>query len=73
MNGGRAQTARAGAGTRDHLIDIHAPEQAAALASLAEQQKFAAQMRDTMLQTVADLIDLQKADEMMAAASAELA
>jgi hypothetical protein len=58
---------------RDTLIEAHAPDAAAALASLSEQQKFAMQFQATMLQSVADMIDLEKAEELSVAASVELA
>ncbi len=59
--------------TRDHLIEVHAPAEAATLKALAEQQVMTQSLRDTMLQTVSDLVDFQKADEMIAAAKDELA
>ena len=53
---------------RDNLVEAHAPEQAAALKSLREQQGYVEQFRDTMLQSLADAVDFKKADELVAAA-----
>jgi hypothetical protein len=58
---------------RDHLIELHAPQEAAVITGIQEQQKLVQQMRDTMLQSVADLVDFKKADEIIAAASADVA
>jgi hypothetical protein len=54
--------------TRQHLIQIHAPEEAATLAALNEQRQYAAGFRTEVLQSTADLIDLNRADEIMIAA-----
>ncbi|MEI9992071.1 MAG: hypothetical protein WDM86_18795 [Rhizomicrobium sp.] len=58
---------------RDTLIEAHAPNEAAALKGLREQQGYAQQFRDTMLQSVADTVDFKKADELIAAARDDLA
>ncbi len=53
---------------RDTSVEAHAPEQAAALKSIREQQSYADQFRDTMLQSLADTVDFKKADDLIAAA-----
>lgn len=53
---------------RDHFIQTHAPAQAATLKTLAEQDELAEIVRANMLQSVADLVDLNKAEEIEAAA-----
>jgi hypothetical protein len=53
---------------QEHLIGLKAPDQAATLRSLREQQQFANQFRETMLQSLGDLIDFRKADELIEAA-----
>ena len=58
---------------RDHLIQTHAPEEAATIKAISEQRAQAEQFRGLMLQSLADLIDFQKADELIAAANDELA
>jgi hypothetical protein len=58
---------------RDQLIEAHAPTEAATLKSIGEQRALAEQLRQTMLQSIGDLIDFRKADELIAAASEELA
>jgi hypothetical protein len=54
--------------TRDHLVEAKAPDQAAALQSLQEQEELVRAFRGEMAQSVADLIDFHKADEIIAAA-----
>ena len=58
---------------RDHLIEAHVPQEAAALKSIREQREYAEQFRNTMLQSVGDMIDFARADELIAAANGELA
>ncbi len=53
---------------RDQLVEAHAPKEAAALKAIREQQGYADQFRDTMLQSLADAVDFKKADELIAAA-----
>jgi hypothetical protein len=58
---------------RGQLIEAYAPREAAALASIREQQDLSIKLRDTMVQSVGDMIDFAKADELISAASDELA
>gem|GEM_PF-6173235 len=58
---------------RGQLIEANAPEQAKALKGLQEQHDLATRFRETMLQSVADLIDFQKADELIATAQEDVA
>ena len=58
---------------RNHLIEAHAPSEAAALKSIREQQGYVAGFCETMLQSVADLLDFSKADELIVAAQGQLA
>jgi hypothetical protein len=58
---------------RDQLIETKAPEQAKALREVRDQQRLAAQFKGTMLQSVSDLIDFNKADELIATAQEDVA
>lgn len=53
---------------RGQLIEAKVPEQAAALKRSKQEQEEAARFSAHMLQSVADLIDFQKSDELVAAA-----
>lgn len=57
---------------RDLLIEKHAPQDKALVTALNEQVKFAGQFKATMLQSMADMIDFQKAGELVQAAKVEL-
>lgn len=58
---------------RDQLIEKHAPNEAATLKAIAEQRVLAEDLRAQVLQSVAELVDFQKADEFIAAAHEEMA
>lgn len=58
---------------RDYLVEAHAPQEAAMLQAMGEQRQLAEELRQTVLQSLADLIDFNKADELIAAANDELA
>lgn len=54
--------------TRNFLIERNAPKEAAALSSLKEQQGYAAQFRDVLLQSISDATDIAQGKEILAAA-----
>ena len=58
---------------RDGIIEAKAPEQAAQLKAFAEQDGLASMFRENLLQSVSDLVDFNRAEEIEAAAREDAA
>lgn len=59
--------------TRDVLIDLKAPHEAATLAAIRDQQRLANQFRESMVSSVGAMVDFRRADEIVAAAREDAA